>query len=78
MMDAFDEKKPVMKLNPLVELSEVDEQRGFRYIFAGGVTAIRNPRGHEVSMPDDPDTCLDYLAFASMLIRRLEQAGFNP
>lgn len=77
MMAAFDEVKPALKLTPLVEISEIDEQRGFRHIFAGASAAIRNPPGHEVNLPDDPDTCLDHLAFASLLLRRLEQAGFR-
>jgi uncharacterized protein (TIGR02391 family) len=76
MMAAFDESKPVLQLTPLKDLSEIDEQRGFRFMFSGGVLAIRNPRGHEVNIPDDPDTCLDHLAFASLLLRRLEQSGF--
>ena len=76
MMDAFDEAKAPIKLTPLSNVSEVDEQKGYRWVFAGSVWAIRNPRGHEVTMPDDIDTCLDHLAFVSMLIRRLEQSGY--
>jgi len=76
MMAAFDEAKPLVQLTPLKDTSEIDEQKGFRFLFAGGVLAIRNPRGHEVDVRDDPDICLDHLAFASLLLRRLEQAGF--
>jgi len=76
MMAAFDEAKPLIKLTRLNNTSEIDEQKGFRFLFAGGVLAIRNPRGHEVDLRDDPDTCLDHLAFASLLLRRLEQSGF--
>lgn len=77
MMDALNEAAPSVKLTALVSQSDVDEQRGFRFLFAGGVVAIRNPRGHEVDQVDDVDTCLDHLAFASLLIRRLEQAGYR-
>jgi uncharacterized protein (TIGR02391 family) len=76
MMQVFDEAKPVMKLTTLSNASEVDEQKGYRFLFSGAVMAIRNPRGHEVNVSDDPDTCLDHLAFASLLLRRLEQSGF--
>ena len=76
MMQAFDESNPLVQLTALVNASEVDEQRGYRFLFAGAVMAIRNPRGHEVDLHDDPDTCLDHLAFASLLLRRLEQSGF--
>ncbi|HEY0590867.1 MAG TPA: TIGR02391 family protein [Thermoanaerobaculia bacterium] len=51
-------------------------QKGYRFVFAGGVLAIRNPRGHEYDVTDDPDTCLDHLSFVSMLLRRFAQAGF--
>ncbi len=75
MMAAFDPKKPLIKLTPLEETSEVDEQSGFRFLFGGSVLAIRNPRGHEVDLTDDPDRCLDHLGLVSMLLRRLEEAG---
>ena len=77
MMAAFDKGKPLIKLTSLASTSEIDEQEGFRFLFAGGVMAIRNPRGHEVDVRDDPDTCLDHLAFVSLLLRRLEQAGLK-
>lgn len=77
MMSAFDDAKPKLQLTPLSNESEKDEQKGYRFIFAGGVQAIRNPRGHEYAVVDDPDTCLDHLSFVSMLLRRLEAAGFR-
>jgi uncharacterized protein (TIGR02391 family) len=77
MMDAFDEAKPKLQLTPLKTISEVDEQKGYRFVFAGGMWAIRNPRGHEFNVVDDPDTCLDHLSFVSMLLRRLEQSGYK-
>lgn len=76
MMAAFDEANPLIQLTSLKETSEIDEQKGFKFLFSGGLLAIRNPRGHEVDLRDDPDICLDHLAFASLLLRRLEQAGF--
>src|SRR5260370_28649257 len=77
MMAAFDKTNPKLKLTPLKTQSEIDEQEGYRFVFAGGVWAIRNPRGHEVCLKDDPDTCLDQFSFVSMLLRRLEQAGYK-
>jgi uncharacterized protein (TIGR02391 family) len=77
MMAAFSASNPKIKLNPLVTTSEVDEQEGYRFIFAGGMQGIRNPRGHEHTIVDDPDICLDHLSFVSLLLRRLEQAGYK-
>jgi uncharacterized protein (TIGR02391 family) len=74
MMEAFDEKKPHIKLNELRSESDTDEQRGFRHIFAGAQSAIRNPRGHDVDTGDGPDLCLDHLSVASVLLRVLDAA----
>ena len=76
-MAALSESSPLVRLNPLVSQTEKDEQKGFQFLFAGGVMAIRNPRGHEITIKDDPDTCLDHLSFASFLLRRLETAGYD-
>ncbi|MGW5191742.1 TIGR02391 family protein [Kribbella sp. NPDC004138] len=74
MMDAFNENNAKVKLNPLATDSEIDEQRGYKCIFAGAAAGIRNPRGHEVDLGDTPDEALDYLALASLLLRRLDAA----
>lgn len=71
MMAALSETSPKIKLTPLATLSEIDEQKGYRFIFAGAMSAIRNPRGHEINI-DPIDRCLDHLSFASVLLRRLE------
>jgi uncharacterized protein (TIGR02391 family) len=77
MMNVFNEEKPVLKLNGLTTDSDVDEQRGYRFMFAGAAAGIRNPRGHEVEVGDTPDEALDYLALASLLLRRLDAAGLR-
>jgi len=77
MMDAFSVATPTIQLNSLATPTERNEQEGFKFLFAGGVLAIRNPRGHKHDMLDDPDLCLDHLAFASMLLRRLADAGYR-
>jgi uncharacterized protein (TIGR02391 family) len=77
MMTSFDESKPKVKLTPLKTTSDKEKQQGYRFVFAGGVLAIRNPRGHEYTVVDNPDICLDHLSFVSMLLRRLEQAGYK-
>lgn len=76
MMQAFTGTPPSVVLNANTATSEQDEQKGFQFVFAGAMLAIRNPRGHEYSINDSPDQCLDHLSLASLLIRRLEQAGY--
>lgn len=75
MMNVFNEENATIALNALSTDSEVDEQRGYRFMFAGAQAGIRNPRGHEVGIGDTPDEALDYLALASLLLRRLDAAG---
>ncbi|MDF1620976.1 TIGR02391 family protein [Pseudothioclava nitratireducens] len=74
MMTAFNEANPKIKLTALSNESEIDEQSGYRFIFAGAMSAIRNPRGHE-NLVDPIDLCLDHLSVASVLLRRLEKTA---
>lgn len=71
MMAAFTEQNPKIKLTPLTTSSDIDEQLGYRFIFAGAMSAIRNPRGHDLNI-DTIDRCLDHLSLASVLLRRIE------
>ncbi len=70
MMNAFNETGPKIKLTDLNTMSDKDEQKGFRYIFAGTMSGIRNPRGHD-NRVDPIDLCLDHLSVASVLLRTL-------
>lgn len=71
MMAALSEANPKVKLTLLTTQSEIDEQMGYKHIFAGAMSAIRNPRGHDINI-DPLDRCLDHLSIASVLLRRLE------
>ena len=71
MMNAFNETGPKIKLTNLKTMSDKDEQKGFRHIFAGTMSGIRNPRGHD-NRVDPIDLCLDHLSVASVLLRTLE------
>ncbi|WP_281400905.1 TIGR02391 family protein [Rhizobium soli] len=70
-MNAFGEKNTNIKLTEMLTQSELDEQSGYKFIFAGSMSAIRNPRGHEI-IHDTIDQCLDHLSMASTLLRRLQ------
>ena len=71
MMSAFADANPKIKLTDMVTKSEIDEQSGFKLIFAGAMSAIRNPRGHDINI-DPIDRCLDHLSMASVLLRKIE------
>jgi hypothetical protein len=76
-MEALREVKPLVQLTSLVDETDRNEQEGYKFIFAGSMIAIRNPRGHEYDLDDGMDDCLDHLGLASLLLRRLERAGFD-
>ena len=71
MMAALSETNAKIKLTALSTQSEIDEQMGYKHIFAGAMSAIRNPRGHDINI-DPIDRCLDHLSLASVLLRRLD------
>jgi uncharacterized protein (TIGR02391 family) len=77
MMAVFSGTSPLIQLTPLSTESEENEQEGYKFLFAGSIIAIRNPRAHECGVVDSPDLCLDHLGLASMLLRRLEAAGYK-
>ena len=75
MARAFNEDNPIIKLNKLISTSDQDEQKGIRFIFQGAMMAIRNPKAHETIRLKDPKKALEYLAFFSLLFRRVDD-GF--
>ncbi len=77
MMAALNGTSPSVQLTPCKTESEKNEQKGYQFLFAGSALAIRNPRGHEYDIDDSPDVCLDHLSLASVLLRRLEQSGYD-
>ena len=77
MAAAFDESQPVLRLNALQSQSDKDEQTGFRFLYMGAMSGIRNPKAHD-NVPDPSTTrTLEYLSFASLLMRRLDDAANN-
>jgi len=77
MMKVFGGSDPALPLNPGVTTSEKNEQAGYKFLFAGAMQGVRNPRGHSTAIADDPDTCLGHLSLASMLLRRIDEAGLR-
>lgn len=51
-----------------------DECEGFRLLFAGAMLGLRRPYGAGGTVPTALDETLEYLALASMLMRRLDRA----
>jgi len=75
MMEVFNENDPLIVLSLSQGSDEKEEQAGYKFIFAGAVMAIRNPRGHDPELVETQDECLDYLSLVSLLLRKLDKAG---
>lgn len=73
MHKTFSVKNPVIKLNKMVEDYDIDEQAGFRFIYAGAMMGIRNPKAHAEVQQKDPYRTLEYISLASLLAKRLEE-----
>jgi uncharacterized protein (TIGR02391 family) len=69
MLHVFNVETPVLRLNDLRRASEQDEQAGYRFMLAGAMTGIRNPRAHEHSLSDQADVALELLVMANHLMR---------
>lgn len=73
MAKVFREENPIIKLNELKTKSEKDEQEGFKFLFMGAMVGIRNPEAHDSVIQTDPNRTLEYLGFASLLMKRVEE-----
>jgi uncharacterized protein (TIGR02391 family) len=71
---AFDGDPPRLALNDRSDRSDVDEQRGFAMLFKGAMQGVRNPKAHAPFEELEERRALDYLGFASLLMRRLDDA----
>ena len=74
MFTAFSEKNPVLKLNGLRSATDLNEQEGYKHLFAGAMKGVRNPRAHEHEIKDGPKAALELLAFANHLMSKLDGA----
>ena len=73
MGKVFNKDNPIIKLNELRTQSNRNEQEGFMYLFQGAMLGIRNPKAHDEATQLDPYRTLEYLGFASLLMRRADE-----
>jgi len=78
MMTAFNEKYPILQFNDLITDTEKDIQEGRRFLFAGTIMAMRNPRGHDDIVQKNPvidsAVAMQYLSYASLLVDYVDEA----
>ena len=74
MNDVFNYNFPILKLNQGMTQEEKDERQGFMDIFRGTVLGIKNPKSHSIINLTNSSATVEYLAFISMLMRRVDSA----
>lgn len=67
MQQVFSLEKPTITIS-----DDKDEQLGFMWLFSGAVMAVRNPKAHKLIDQKDAQRALEWLAFASVLHRVLD------
>lgn len=74
MGDAFDRDPPELAFNERATQAQIDEQKGFAFIFKGAMLGVRDPKAHAPFQELEERRTLDYLSFASLLMRRIDDA----
>ncbi|MFC1949253.1 TIGR02391 family protein [Chloroflexota bacterium] len=71
MASAFNEDNPLIQVTEAGKINR-DVQEGFKFLFMGAMGGIRNPKAHYRIIQRDPYITLEYLGFASFLLKRIE------
>lgn len=71
---AFSLDEPLLVLSDLNTDSGQNDQKGFMQIFKGAYQGIRNPKAHSLTHDLTELKAAQYLVFASLLARRVEEA----
>jgi uncharacterized protein (TIGR02391 family) len=74
MGSAMRDENPLIRFGDLTTETGRNIQAGFRFMFMGAVRGIRNPDAHEKFRPLNDEEAFEELSFASMLMRRLDDA----
>ena len=70
----FKKDHPIIKIVDGDEQENIDEREGFRFLYMGAFLGIKNPKSHSIQNLDAPDKALEYLAFLSLLMKRLDES----
>lgn len=72
MNKIFADKDPLFELGDLTTQTGKDIQSGTRFLFAGAMGALRNPKSHE-NITLEKEDCMRRLIFASMLMYKIDE-----
>ncbi len=71
---AFSLADPYLVLSELTSESGQNDQKGFMQVFSGSYQGIRNPKAHTLTHDLTEPAAAQYLVYASLLARRVEEA----
>ena len=71
MNKIFADNDPLFEVGDLTTQSGKDIQSGTRFMFAGAMAALRNPKSHQ-NIRLEKDDCMRRLIFASMLMYKID------
>jgi uncharacterized protein (TIGR02391 family) len=74
MESVFGATPPQLDITTATGQAAEDEREGFRLLFIGAMLGLGSPHGPGTVVPATLDETLEYLAVASMLMRRLDRA----
>ena len=74
MTTVFSPNSPILKLNSLITPTDIAEQEGYMYLFAGAMEGLRNPPSHRNAIKIPKSKALKYLALASLLLEKLDES----
>jgi uncharacterized protein (TIGR02391 family) len=74
MSSVFGTDSPALDITRANGRNAMDEREGFKLLFMGSMLGLKNPRGHGSALVDTADEAMEALAFASLLMRRLDLA----
>lgn len=74
MQEVFSANNPILRVNENMTDSDEAEQKGFMMLFSGAILGIRDPKAHSDVVQNDPIATMQYLGFASILCRMVDNA----
>lgn len=74
MEGVFGGRPPLLDITTATGQAADDEREGFRLLFAGAMLGLQSPHSAGRAIPAALGETLEYLAVASMLMRRLDRA----
>lgn len=73
MSNTMGGQDPIIRFNSLQTDADRDDQKGMMFLFMGAAS-LRNVKAHINLIQKDPEKTIEYLVFASLLLRRLDEA----